>query len=217
MSQEKLKLVVLISGGGSNLLSLIRDSQQDDAPFEICGVISNRADAGGLQHAANAGIPSQVIDHSQYQGREAFDKALIEAIDSWQPDLVVLAGFMRILTDEFVTYYLNRMINIHPALLPAYPGLNTHQRVIDAGETYHGASVHYVIPELDAGPVIIQARLKLVAGESASELAARVLKMEHQIYPQAVRWIAEGRITANGSQALLDGELLPTQGHQISV
>lgn len=217
MSQEKLKLVVLISGGGSNLLSLIRDSQQDDAPFEICGVISNRADAGGLQHAANAGIPSQVVDHSQYQGREAFDQALIEAIDSWQPDLVVLAGFMRILTDGFVTYYLNRMINIHPALLPAYPGLNTHQRVIDAGETYHGASVHYVIPELDAGPVIIQARLKLVAGESASELAARVLKMEHQIYPQAVRWIAEGRITANGSQAFLDGELLPTQGHQISV
>lgn len=216
MSQEKLKLVVLISGGGSNLQSLIHDSQQDGAPYEIVGVISNRANAGGLQHAANADIANQVIDHKEYQGRQAFDQALIKAIDSWQPDLVVLAGFMRILTDELVTYYLDRMINIHPALLPAYPGLNTHQRVIDAGEAYHGASVHYVIPELDAGPVIIQAKLATSSGESARELAARVLTMEHKIYPQAVRWIAEGRINAQGNQAFLDGELLPIQGHQIT-
>lgn len=216
MNREKLKLVVLISGGGSNLLALIRDSQREDAPYEICGVISNDATAGGLQHAANAGIPSQVINHQDYEGREQFDQAMIQAIDSWQPDLVVLAGFMRILTDDFVNHYLDRMINIHPALLPAYPGLNTHQRAIDAGETWHGASVHYVIPELDAGPVIIQAKVKVIDGETAAQLAARVLKMEHRIYPQAVRWIAEGKVRSQGTQAYLGGELLPVQGYQIS-
>ena len=207
---------MLISGGGSNLQALIEDSQRADAPYKIVGVVSNRPQAGGLQHAENANIPQQVINHQDFNGRQQFDQAMIEAIDSWQPDLVVLAGFMRILTDDFVTYYLGRMINIHPALLPSYPGLDTHQRVIDAGETHHGASVHYVIPELDAGPVILQAKVAIKAAESADELAARVLTLEHKIYPQCLRWIAEGKVTFKNNRVYLAGELLPACGHQIS-
>ena len=217
MRHEKLKVVALISGGGSNLQALIQDSQHDAAGYQITGVISNRPQAGGLQHAQRTGIACQVIDHQNFDGRQQFDEAMIQAIDAWQPDLVVLAGFMRILTDTFVSHYLGRMINIHPALLPSYPGLNTHQRVIDAGETYHGASVHYVIPQLDAGPVILQARLELAVGETASQLAARVLKMEHLIYPQSLSWIAAGKIVFRESKVYLDGELLPPNGHQISV
>ena len=216
MNHKPLNIVVLISGGGSNMQALIQDAQITDAPYQIVGVISNRADAGGLQHAQRANIASKVIDHQHYDGRQAFDQAMIEHIDSWQPDLIVLAGFMRILTDDFVNHYLGRMINIHPALLPQYAGLNTHQRVIDAGEKYHGASVHYVIPELDAGPVILQARLELQAGESANDLAARVLKIEHQIYSQSVRLISEGHITFEENTVYLDGELLPAQGYQNS-
>lgn len=216
MTAKPLNIVVLISGGGSNLQALIQDAQTVDAPYQIVGVISNRADAGGLQHAQRAGIASQIIDHQSFDGRQAFDQAMAQYIDNWQPDLVVLAGFMRILTDDFVNHYLGRMINIHPALLPQYAGLNTHQRVIDAGEKYHGASVHYVIPELDAGPVILQARLELQAGESASDLAARVLKIEHQIYSQSVRLISEGHISFEENNVYLDGELLPAQGHQTS-
>jgi len=215
MSHKPLNIVVLISGGGSNLQALIQDSQTSDAPYQIVGVISNRANAGGLQHAQRAGIPSQVVDHQIFDGRQAFDQAMIQRIDAWQPDLVILAGFMRILSDDFVNHYLGRMINIHPALLPNYAGLNTHQRVIDADETYHGASVHYVIPELDAGPVILQARLKLTAGESANELASRVLKLEHQIYPQVARWIAQDKVSFDKNHVYLSGELLPAHGHQI--
>jgi len=217
MNHNPLNVVVLISGGGSNLQALIQDSQIAETPYQIVGVISNCADAGGLQHAQRAGIASQVIDHKNFAGRQAFDQAMTQQIDAWQPDLVLLAGFMRILTDDFVNHYLGRMINIHPALLPNYAGLNTHQRVIDAGETYHGASVHYVIPELDAGPVILQARLELTANETANELGARVLKIEHRIYPQSVRWIAEGCVRFEKNHVYLNGELLPPHGHQISV
>jgi len=217
MNHNPLNVVVLISGGGSNLQALIQSSQTADMPYQIVGVISNKANAGGLLHAQRAGIPSQVIDHQDFDGRQAFDQAMVEHIDSWQPDLIVLAGFMRILTEDFVNHYLGRLINIHPALLPQYAGLNTHQRVIDAGETHHGASVHYVIPELDAGPVILQALLDLQPGESADELAARVLKMEHQIYPQSIRLIAEGHVTFKENNVYLNGELLPPHGHQTRI
>lgn len=216
MTHKPLNIVVLISGGGSNLQALIQDSQTADAPYKIVGVISNRADAGGLQHAQRAGISSQIINHQNFDGRQAFDQAMAQHIDNWQPDLVVLAGFMRILSDDFVNHYLGRMINIHPALLPQYAGLDTHQRVIDAGEKHHGASVHYVIPELDAGPVILQAQLELQTDQSASDLASRVLKLEHRIYAQSVRLISEGHITFEENNVYLDGELLPTQGHQSS-
>ena len=214
MSQNPLNVVVLISGSGSNLQALIKDSQQTDAPFRIVGVISNRPEAGGLQHAERADIERIIIDHTNYSDRDSFDQAMITAIDSWRPDLVVLAGFMRILTDKFVRHYLGRMINIHPALLPDFPGLDTHQRALEANAERHGASVHYVIPELDAGPVIMQASLPVNCEENASELAARVLGWEHKIYPQSVRWIAEGRVTFNNNHAYLDGELLPTRGYQ---
>lgn len=214
MTAKPLNIVVLISGGGSNLQALIQDSKTAGAPYQIVGVISNRADAGGLQHAQRAGITNQIIDHQRFPDRKAFDQAMTDVIDNWHADLVVLAGFMRILTDDFVQHYLGRMINIHPALLPRYTGLNTHQRAIDAGERYHGASVHYVIPELDAGPVILQARLKLQVGESVSDLAARVLKVEHQIYSKCVRLISEGHIHFKKNNVYLDGELLPAQGYQ---
>ncbi|EGG98795.1 Phosphoribosylglycinamide formyltransferase [gamma proteobacterium IMCC2047] len=217
MSKTQLNVVALISGGGSNLQALIQDSQHADSPFRIVGVISNRPQAGGLQHAERAGIEQVVIDHSNFQSRESFDQAMTEAIDQWNPDLVVLAGFMRILTPAFVTHYLGRMINIHPALLPKCPGLDTHQRAIDAGESHHGASVHYVIPELDAGPVILQASVDVLPNDTATELAARVLQQEHKIYPQSVRWIAEGKIHFKENQVYLDGELLPANGHQITL
>jgi phosphoribosylglycinamide formyltransferase-1 len=210
MTHKPINIVVLISGGGSNLQALIQNSQIPNAPYQIVGVISNRIDAGGLQHAQQAGITSQIIDHQD------FDQAMIQHIDNWQPDLVVLAGFMRILTADIVNRYLGRIINIHPSLLPQYTGLNTHQRVIKADEKYHGASVHYVIPELDAGPVIIQERLELLAGESASDLASRVLKIEHRIYAQSVNLISEGHITFKKNNAYLNGELLPAQGYQTS-
>jgi phosphoribosylglycinamide formyltransferase 1 len=216
MSQKQLNVVALISGGGSNLQALIQDSLRPDSPYKIVGVLCNRPEAGGLQHAERAGIEQVIIDHHNFDGREQFDQAMVKAIDNWQPDLVVLAGFMRILTPEFVTHYLGRMINIHPALLPNYPGLDTHQRAIDAGEAYHGASVHYVIPELDAGPVILQAKVDVLTNDTANELAARVLKWEHKIYPQSVRWIAEGKILFKENQVYLDGELLPPNGHQTS-
>jgi len=215
MSHKALKVVVLISGGGSNFQALIQDSQAPNAPYEIVGVLSNRQQAGGLQHAQRASISQQVINHQDFNGREQFDQAMIEAIDSWQPDLVVLAGFMRILTDDFVAHYLGRMINIHPSLLPKFPGLDTHQRAIDAGESNHGASVHYVIPELDAGPIILQASVEIKAGDQASELAARVLTLEHKIYPQSVRWIAENKISFKDNCAYLDGELLPVHGYRM--
>jgi phosphoribosylglycinamide formyltransferase 1 len=211
-----LNVVVLISGGGSNLLALINDSQSNDAPYKITGVISNYAEAGGLLHAQHANIPTHVINHDNFADRHTFDQAMIRHIDALQPDLVVLAGFMRILTDEFVNHYLGRMINIHPSLLPNYAGLDTHQRVIDAQEAYHGASVHYVIPELDAGPVVLQACLKLTPEETAKALALRVLEMEHHIYPQSVRMIANGDIHFEENHAYMNGELLPQHGHQIS-
>ena len=208
-------VVVLISGSGSNLQALIDSAAHDDNPARIAAVISNRADAYGLQRAQNAGIATVVLDHKQFDGREAFDAALIEAIDAHQPDLVVLAGFMRILTGDFVRHYEGRLLNIHPSLLPRYKGLHTHRRALEAGDAEHGCSVHFVTEELDGGPLVVQAVLPVAAGDTIETLAQRVHAEEHRIYPLAVRWFAEGRLRLGAQGAMLDGQPLPASGHLI--
>ncbi len=185
---EKLPLVVLISGGGSNLQAIIDAA----LPVEIKAVISNKADAYGLERARKAGIPTHHIDHTEFDGREAFDAALMECIDQYQPRLVVLAGFMRILTDGFVEHYAGRLINIHPSLLPKYKGTNTHARAIEAGDAEAGCSVHLVTAELDSGPILLQARVPILKGDTPESLAARVLEQEHRIYPEAIGRFAAG-------------------------
>lgn len=207
-------VVVLISGSGSNLQALI-DSQSDSNPARIGAVISNRADAYGLQRAQAAGIPTQVLSHREFADREAFDAALMAAIDAFQPDLVVLAGFMRILTPGFVRHYQGRLLNIHPSLLPRHKGLDTHNRAVAAGDAEHGCSVHFVTEELDGGPVAIQAAIPIRADESVAQLTDRVHVEEHRIYPLAVRWFAEGRLRLGEQGAMLDGEKLPVSGHLI--
>ena len=204
-------VVVLISGSGSNLQALIDNLAAGDTPARICAVISNRADAYGLVRAANAGIPTQVLDHKAFASREAFDAALQEAIDAYAPDLVVLAGFMRILTPALVRHYHGRMFNIHPSLLPKYKGLDTHKRALEAGDAEHGCSVHFVTEELDGGALVVQAATAVLPGDTPESLALRVHGLEHRIYPLAVRWFAEGRLRLEGDGAMLDGEsLLPT-------
>ncbi|MHA3887393.1 phosphoribosylglycinamide formyltransferase [Stutzerimonas degradans] len=207
-------VVVLISGSGSNLQALI-DSQSDSNPARIGAVISNRADAYGLQRAQAAGIPTQVLSHREFADREAFDAALMAAIDAFQPDLVVLAGFMRILTPGFVRHYQGRLLNIHPSLLPRHKGLDTHNRAVAAGDAEHGCSVHFVTEELDGGPVAIQAAIPIRPDESVAQLTDRVHIEEHRIYPLAVRWFAEGRLRLGEQGAMLDGEKLPVSGHLI--
>jgi phosphoribosylglycinamide formyltransferase-1 len=186
------RLVVLISGGGSNLQAFIDAAADPAYPCEVVAVISNRAGVFGLERAARAGIPAEVLDHTAFASRDAFDAALADRIDAYAPDLVILAGFMRILTPGFVTRYAGRLLNIHPSLLPKYPGLHTHQRAIDAGDAEAGATVHLVTEELDGGPVILQARVPVLPGDTADTLAARVLVEEHRIYPEAARLVSLG-------------------------
>lgn len=208
-------VVVLISGSGSNLQALIDSITHDGNPARIAAVISNRADAYGLERAKQAGIATAVLDHKQFDGREAFDAALVEAIDAFDPQLVVLAGFMRILTPGFVRHYAGRLLNIHPSLLPKYKGLHTHQRALDAGDTEHGCSVHFVSEELDGGPLVVQAVVPVQSDDSPSSLAQRVHEQEHVIYPLAVRWFAEGRLQLAAQGAMLDEQLLPSTGQLI--
>ncbi|MCR1826424.1 phosphoribosylglycinamide formyltransferase [Pseudomonas oleovorans] len=208
-------VVVLISGSGSNLQALIDSVAHDGNPARIAAVICNRAGAYGLERAKQAGITTELLDHKQFDGREAFDAALIQAIDAHQPDLVVLAGFMRILTPGFVQHYAGRLLNIHPSLLPKHKGLHTHQRAIEAGDSEHGCSVHFVTEELDGGPLVVQAVLPVMADDTAESLARRVHQQEHQIYPLAVRWFAEGRLRLGAQGAMLDGLPLPASGHLI--
>lgn len=186
-----MRVVVLISGRGSNLRALL----QADLPVTFAAVISNRADAGGLAIAAAHGVPTQVLAHQAYADRAAYDGALAQAIDAHAPDLVVLAGFMRVLTEDFVRRYHGRMINIHPALLPAFPGLNTHARALAAGVRVHGCTVHFVTAEVDAGPIIAQAAVPVRAGDDAETLAARVLRQEHRLFPTVLRWFAQQRVS----------------------
>lgn len=201
-------VVVLISGNGTNLQALIEAVHDGRVPGRIAAVISNRPRAYGLERAARAGIDAVTVDHTAFPTRDGFDAALRAAIDRYRPDLVVLAGFMRILTDAFVRHYAGRMINIHPSLLPAHRGLRTHQRVLDAGDAMHGVSVHYVTPELDGGPVIAQARVPVAPGDTADTLARRTQRQEHRLYPEVVAWIARGRLRLSGGTPMLDGKPL---------
>ena len=208
-------VVVLLSGTGSNLQALIDSDDIKDSPAKIRAVISNRADAYGLQRAKDAGIDTCVLDHKAFEGREAFDAALIKVIDEFNPKLVVLAGFMRILSADFVRHYQGRLLNIHPSLLPKYKGLHTHQRALEAGDREHGCSVHFVTEELDGGPLVVQAVIPVESDDSPHSLAQRVHTQEHRIYPLAVRWFAEGRLSLDEQGALLDGQLLAASGHLI--
>lgn len=199
-STQRLPLVVLISGRGSNLQAILDQSQTGQLPAEIRAVISNRPQAQGLERARRAGIEAQVLDHRHYPNRETFDGALIKMIDSYTPKLVVLAGFMRILTSEFVRHYQGHLINIHPSLLPDFPGLETHRRVLLAGMREHGASVHFVTDKVDGGPIILQARIPIYPEDTAETLATRVLQEEHRIYPKAIRAFAEEEIRLEGER-----------------
>ena len=207
----KFKAVVLISGGGSNLQAFIDHIAAGDLNIEIKLVVSNVPTAYGLERARLAGIDQACIEHGNFTNRLEFDKALMARIDQAEPDLVILAGFMRILTPEFVNHYANRLVNIHPSLLPKFTGVNTHQRAIDAGEQWHGASIHFVIPELDAGPVILQGRLAIRQDDTAETLQQRIHKIEHKLYPLAVKWLSERRLSVRESQVLLDGEISEDQ------
>ncbi len=189
------RLVVLISGRGSNLHALIEAQQNGQLAGEIVGVLSNRTDAAGLQLAASAGIPTQIVTAVMDESREAYDQRLDAALTAFNPDWIALAGFMRILSPGFVERHIGHLINIHPSLLPAFKGLNTHQAALDAGASEHGASVHFVTPELDDGPVILQARVPVFAEDNANGLAERVLIVEHRLYPQALNYLMRGDIT----------------------
>jgi len=207
MTDGKKRCVVLISGRGSNLDALLKAAQAEDYPAMIVGVVSNKADAAGLTLAYEAGIPTVVVASSPEQDRAAYDAQLKDVIDEFAPDLVVLAGFMRILTPSFVHHYAGRIINIHPSLLPSFTGLHTHQRALDAGVLLHGCTVHFVTAELDHGPMIAQAAVPVFGDDNAQTLSARVLHEEHRIYPLAVRWFAEGRLTMDGQRVLLKDEI----------
>lgn len=206
-------IVVVISGSGSNLQALIDASVASN--FKISRVISNNPDAFGLERAARDNIPTCVVNHRDFQTREEFDLALQKTIDESQPNLVVLAGFMRILGEKFVRSYAGRIINIHPSLLPKYPGINTHQRALDAKDKEHGVSIHFVTEELDGGPVIAQDRVPVLKEDTAGSLAGRVLEKEHLLYPKVVSWFAAGRLELKDNQAWLDGEPLPPGGVQV--
>ena len=205
--RAKPDIVVLISGSGSNLQSLI-DSSQKERHFNIAAVISNQADAYGLERAKQADIPALCLDHKKYADRYLFDQALVKSIDTYHPDLLALAGFMRILNPEFVHHYRGRAINIHPSLLPKYRGLHTHRRVLEAGDSQHGCSIHLVTDKLDGGPLIIQSRVPVLPNDSEEILAKRVLKDEHIIYPLVVNWYAQGKLKFAEDHILFDGKQL---------
>ncbi|KVL30072.1 phosphoribosylglycinamide formyltransferase [Burkholderia sp. MSMB1835] len=197
------KLVILISGRGSNMEAIVRACAQERWPAEVAAVIANRPDAAGLAFAASHGVATAVVDHRSFDGRDSFDAALAAQIDRFSPDLVVLAGFMRILTPAFVRRYEGRLLNIHPSLLPSFKGIHTHQQALDAGVALHGASVHFVIPELDSGAIVAQGAVPVRAGDDAAALAQRVLAVEHVLYPRAVRWFVDGRLRLENGRAVV--------------
>ncbi|MBI3562593.1 MAG: phosphoribosylglycinamide formyltransferase [Gammaproteobacteria bacterium] len=205
---SSFSLVVLISGEGSNLQAIRDHIAAGELPAQIAAVISNRSQAPGLLRAQQAGITTQVLEKNLYPDPNAYDRALLAIIDQYRPALVVLAGFMRILTDDFVRHYSGRLINIHPSLLPKYKGLHTHQRALQAADSEHGASVHFVTPELDSGPVILQAKVPILPGDDAEKLRQRVQQVEHRLYPEALRLLATGRVQLLGATVYLDGQPL---------
>ncbi len=211
------RIVVLISGSGTNLQAIIDACKATDYPGEVVGVVSNKADAYGLTRAQNADIETVALSHKEFESREKYDQALISKIDLLKPDVIVLAGFMRILTPAFVQHYQGKLLNIHPSLLPKYQGLNTHQRAIDAGDKEHGVSVHFVTEELDGGPVILQAKVPVFDGDTSDDLAARVHEQEHRIYPLVVKWLCQNRLNMKKEEqnevAVLDDCVLPAFGY----
>lgn len=209
MTAAPLPVVALISGNGSNLQALLDACSAGELPVTVRAVISNRADAYGLERARRHGVATDVLDHRTFDSREAYDVALVERIRTWDPGLVVLAGFMRILSDSLVTSFQGRMLNIHPSLLPAYKGLHTHARALEAGDAEHGCSVHFVTPALDAGPVVARGVVPVHADDNEDSLARRVQVQEHRIYPLVVRWFAQGRLQLDQGGAHLDGKPLP--------
>lgn len=207
---SRKRVAVLISGRGSNMAALIEAAKAKDYPAEIVLVISNTPDAGGLSVARAAGIATEIVDHTAYgKDRAAFERALQAALEKHRTDLVCLAGFMRLLTPWLVGHWQNRMLNIHPALLPAFKGLDTHKRALDARAKLHGATVHFVVPEMDSGPIIMQGAVTVRADDTEEALAARVIKVEHRIYPQALRLVAEGRVAVQNGRCFIDGKLVP--------
>jgi phosphoribosylglycinamide formyltransferase-1 len=206
-------IVVLISGNGSNLQAILDHIQDGKIDGQVTAVISNVDDVYGLQRAQQAGIEALVVSHKDYASREEYDTALLTNIEKFKPDLIVLAGFMRILTPYFVNFYAGKLLNIHPSLLPKYKGLNTHQRAIENNDTEHGASIHFVSPELDGGPVILQAKVPIFEEDSATDLAARVQEQERQIYPLVVKWFCNDRLMMHQGKAFLDNEMLEEQGY----
>lgn len=200
------KTAILISGSGTNLQAFIDAVDQGELALDLCVVFSNNPNAFGLERAEKAGIPTACVQHSDFPDRESFDAAVIAELDRYNPDLLVLAGFMRILSTQFVERYSGRILNIHPALLPLYPGLNTHQRVLDAGDKWHGSTVHFVTEKLDAGPRILQGKLAVNPGETAEELALRVQAIEHRIYPQAAAWVGSGKVVFRAGECWVDGK-----------
>ena len=208
------RIAVLLSGRGSNFQSILAASQSGTLGGQVGIVISNRPGAGGLDIAREAAIQTALIDHQSYESREAFDADLASVLESQSPELVVLAGFMRILTPGFVSRFAGRLMNIHPSLLPLYPGLHTHQRALDAGDTHAGATVHYVTGELDGGPPILQAKVAVQPDDDEESLAARVLQVEHQIYPTAISWHLSGRLQFEQGRLHLDEKLVPPTGQQ---
>ena len=209
---KKRKLVVLISGSGSNLQALIDACSDDEVNAEIVAVLSNIADAKGLQRASAVGITTKVVSHRDYRDRQAFDQQLAAVITPFNPDLVVLAGFMRILTPTFVDQFMGKMVNIHPSLLPKYAGLDTHQRAIDAGDKIAGATVHFVTPELDGGPPILRGEVDISTRDTAASLASKVLSVEHKIFPLAIRWFCQNRLRLVSDKVILDGDELGENG-----
>ncbi|PHM63772.1 phosphoribosylglycinamide formyltransferase [Xenorhabdus ishibashii] len=207
------KIVVLVSGNGSNLQSIIDACQQNRINGYVAAVFSNNADAYGLQRAEQADIPASFINPKAYADRTNYDIALLKAIDQYAPDLVVLAGYMRILSPEFVQHYYGRLLNIHPSLLPQYPGLHTHRKAIENGDREHGTSVHFVTEELDGGPIILQAKVPIFAGDKEEDVIGRVQTQEHNIYPLVIGWFLDQRLVMEGNNAIMDGKVLPPQGY----
>ncbi|CAB3776538.1 phosphoribosylglycinamide formyltransferase [Pararobbsia alpina] len=196
-------IVILISGRGSNMEAIVAAQAAERWPARIAAVVSSRPEADGLAFAQSHGIPTAVVDHREYPDREQFDTVLRQTIDGFAPDLVVLAGFMRVLTPAFVAHYAQRMVNVHPSLLPSFPGLKTHQRALEAGVKLHGATIHFVTADLDLGPIVLQGVVPVKAGDDPETLRQRVLAVEHQIYPRAVRWFVEDRLSVAGGLASL--------------
>ena len=207
------RIVVLISGSGTNLQAIIDACIDTEYPGTVVGVVSNKEDAYGLTRAKESDIDTVALSHKAFDTRENYDLALIKKIEEFNPDVIVLAGFMRILTANFVQHFQGKLVNIHPSLLPKYQGLNTHQRAIDSGDKEHGVSVHFVTEELDGGPVILQAKVPIFDEDTSDDLAARVHEQEHRVYPLVVKWLCQQRLTMKNEQAILDNNVLPPSGY----